>query len=108
MATGDRRRQVVDVLEKILEAQNQMTKNQSAMEKTLSGLVQSHGTMAKTQATMAQSLGRVEQGLNDLGAFMRQIALDQTRHERFHLRHVDLLEKDVSDLKERVSRLEKV
>jgi len=29
-------------------------------------------------------LGRVEQGLKDLGKFMRQIALDQAKHERFH------------------------
>ncbi|MBI5477827.1 MAG: hypothetical protein HY906_03160 [Deltaproteobacteria bacterium] len=32
-----------------------------------------------------QRLERVEQGLLDLGQFMRQIALDQARHERFHL-----------------------
>jgi cob(I)alamin adenosyltransferase len=53
-----------------------------------------------------QRMGRVEQGLVDLGQFMRQIALDQARHERFHLQHVDLLEKDVAEVKERVRRLE--
>jgi cob(I)alamin adenosyltransferase len=53
-----------------------------------------------------QRLERVEQGLLDLGQFMKQIALDQSRHERFHTHHVDVLEKDVSDLKERVRRLE--
>ena len=52
-------------------------------------------------------LDRVEQGLLDLGKFMRQIARDQTRHERFHHKHVDVLEKDVDDLKVRVSKLEK-
>jgi hypothetical protein len=52
-------------------------------------------------------LDRVEQGLLDLGTFMRQIARDQARHERFHHKHVDLLEKDVDDLKTRVSKLEK-
>ena len=52
-------------------------------------------------------LDRVEQGLLDLGTFMRQIARDQARHERFHHKHVDLLEKDVDDLKARVSKLEK-
>ncbi len=51
-------------------------------------------------------LGRVEQGLNDLGKFMRQIALDQAKHERFHTHHVDRLEEDVTDLKGRVQRLE--
>ena len=35
-------------------------------------------------------LDRVEQGLLDLGKFMRQIARDQSRHERFHHKHVDL------------------
>ena len=54
-----------------------------------------------------QRLERVEQGLLDLGKFMRQIARDQTRHERFHYKHVDLLEKDVDDLKARVTTLEK-
>ncbi|WP_133513020.1 hypothetical protein [Candidatus Thiosymbion oneisti] len=51
-------------------------------------------------------LGRVEQGLNDLGKFMRQIALDQAKHERFHVHHVERLEEDVTDLKARVQRLE--
>jgi cob(I)alamin adenosyltransferase len=52
-------------------------------------------------------LDRVEQGVLDLGKFMRTIARDQVRHERFHHKHVDLLEKDVDDLKARVSKLEK-
>ena len=52
-------------------------------------------------------LDRVEQGCSISAQFMRQIARDQTRHERFHHKHVDLLEKDVDDLKARVSKLEK-
>ena len=51
-------------------------------------------------------LHRVEHGLNDLGRFMRPIALDQARHERFHRHHVEKLETEVSDLKARVERLE--
>jgi len=47
-------------------------------------------------------LERVEQGLLDLGQFMKQIALDQARHEQFHRQHIDVVEKDVSDLKDRV------
>ena len=54
-----------------------------------------------------QRLERVDQGLTDLGQFMRQIALDQARHERFHAQHVEVLEKDVGDLKERVTSLER-
>jgi archaellum component FlaC len=51
-------------------------------------------------------LERVEFGLNDLGKFMRQIALDQAKHERFHSHHVERLETDVDNLKGRVERLE--
>jgi hypothetical protein len=51
-------------------------------------------------------LERVEQGLLDLGQFMKQIALDQVRHEQFRLQHIDVMEKDVSDLKDRVRKLE--
>jgi len=53
-----------------------------------------------------QRLERVEHGLNDLGGFMRRIALDQAKHERFHRHHVERLEGEVADLKERVHRLE--
>jgi methyl-accepting chemotaxis protein len=53
-----------------------------------------------------QRLDRVEEGLNDLGQFMRQIALDQARHERFPVHPVDVLERDVADLKERMRKVE--
>jgi archaellum component FlaC len=53
-----------------------------------------------------ERLERVEHGLNDLGGFMRRIALDQAKHEGFHRHHVERLEGDVADLKERVHRLE--
>ncbi|HYN76585.1 MAG TPA: hypothetical protein VES73_02180 [Lamprocystis sp. (in: g-proteobacteria)] len=51
-------------------------------------------------------LERVEHGLQDLGTFMRRIALDQTKQERFHSHHVERLEDDVPALKVRVQRLE--
>jgi hypothetical protein len=51
-------------------------------------------------------LERVEHGLTDLGTFMRQIARDQARHERFHAEHVTVLEHDVADLQSRVQKLE--
>jgi hypothetical protein len=63
----------------------------------------------QTNARLDQTnlrLGNVEQGLNDLGKFMRQIALDQAKHERFHTHHVEILEEDVKNLKVRVERLE--
>ena len=53
-----------------------------------------------------ERLGRVERGLTDLGKFMRQIALEQAKHERFHSHHVERLEEDVANLKDRVLRLE--
>ena len=52
-------------------------------------------------------LDRVEHGLLDLGKFMRQIARDQARYERWHHKHVDLLERGVGNLKARVTKLEK-
>jgi chromosome segregation ATPase len=63
----------------------------------------------QTNARLDQSnarLERVEHGLEDLGKFMRQIALDQAKHERFHTHHVEIIEVDVNDLKGRVARLE--
>jgi archaellum component FlaC len=63
----------------------------------------------QTNARLDQTnerLGRVEHGLNDLGQFMRKIALDQAKHERFHAHHIERLDEDVTDLKVRVQRLE--
>jgi predicted nucleic acid-binding Zn-ribbon protein len=78
----------------------------SATNLRLASMDQRLESMDQRLESMDQRLGRTEQGLSDLGRFMRQIALDQTRHERFHVHHVDVLERDVEDLKDRVSRLE--
>jgi len=72
-------------------------------------LDQTNERLDQTNARLDQSnarLERVEIGLQDLGIFMRRIALDQAKHERFHSHHVERLEEDVSDLKVRVQRLE--
>ncbi len=72
-------------------------------------LDQTNERLDQTNARLDQSnarLERVEIGLQDLGTFMRRIALDQAKHERFHSHHVERLEEDVSDLKVRVQRLE--
>ncbi len=72
-------------------------------------LDQIDGRLDQTNGRLDQTnsrLGRVEQGLNDLGKFMRQLALDQAKHERFHAHHVERLEEDVMDLKGRVQQLE--
>ncbi|MCF7993707.1 MAG: hypothetical protein K9L32_06390 [Chromatiaceae bacterium] len=72
-------------------------------------LDQTNARLDQTNARLDQAnarLGNVEQGLNDLGKFMRQIALDQAQHERFHTHHVEILEEDMKDLKTRVERLE--
>ena len=72
-------------------------------------LDQTNARLDQTNARLDQTnvrLERVEHGLNDLGKFMRQIALDQAKHQRFHSHHVERLEEDVSDLKGRVERLE--
>ena len=72
------------------------------LDQTNQRLDQTNGRLDETNGR----LGRVEQGLLDLGKFMRQIALDQSRHERFHVHHVEILERDVEDLRGRVRRLE--
>lgn len=53
-----------------------------------------------------QRLERVEQGLLDLGTFMKQLALELTGYQRFHAHHVEILGKDVQDLRERLLRVE--
>ena len=53
-----------------------------------------------------QRLERVEQGLVDLGKFMRKIALKLTKYESFHAHHIEILEKDVQDVRERLLRVE--
>lgn len=72
------------------------------LDETNARLDQTNSRLDQTNSRLAN----VEHGLNDLGKFMRQIALDQARHERFHTHHVDILEEDVKDLKTRVQRLE--
>lgn len=72
-------------------------------------LDETNARLDQTNARLDQTndrLDRVERGLNDLGKFMRGIALEQQRHERFHIHHVEKLEADVADLKVRVDRLE--
>jgi cob(I)alamin adenosyltransferase len=51
-----------------------------------------------------ERLDRVERGLLDLGKFMRE--LDMAKYERFHTHHVEILEKDLEDVKARLRRLE--
>ena len=77
-----------------------------AMDERLESMDQRLESMDDRLETMDQRLGRTEQGLSDLGQFMRQIALDQARHERFHTHHVDVLERDVEDLKGRMRKIE--
>ena len=72
-------------------------------------LDQTNQRLDQTNQRLDQSnerLGRVECGLNDLGKFMRQIAVDQAKHERFHSHQVERMEDDVANLKDRVRRLE--
>jgi hypothetical protein len=58
-------------------------------------------------AVLKVSMEQNTQGLKDLGLFMRQLALDMTKYERFHHEHVEVIEKDVAELKERVRNLER-
>ena len=79
------------------------------LDQTNARLDQTNARLDQTNEQLGHTnsrLERVEHGLNDLGRFMRQIALDQAKHERFHSHHVERLEADVTDLKGRVQRLE--
>lgn len=89
----------VEILREIRDEARQTNRRLAAVESRL-------GSMDERLESMDQRLGRTEQGLSDLGQFMRQIALDQARHERFHTHHVDVLERDVEDLKGRVRKIE--
>jgi hypothetical protein len=76
---------------------------------TLAVLKQIRDEAYKTNERLERIEGRLERtelGLSDLGRFMREIALDQARHERFHHTHVDQLDTRVRDLDERVTKLE--
>ncbi len=103
----------VEILREIRDEARQTNERLAAVESRLGTMDERLGSMDQRLESMDerlesmdQRLGRTEQGLSDLGQFMRQIALDQARHERFHTHHVDVLERDVEDLKGRVRKIE--
>jgi archaellum component FlaC len=103
----------VEILREIRDEARQTNRRLAAVESRLGSMDERLGSMDERLGSMDdrlesmdQRLGRTEQGLSDLGQFMRQIALDQARHERFHTHHVDVLERDVEDLKGRVRKIE--
>jgi chromosome segregation ATPase len=100
----------VQILREIRDGIHELRNDFNArLDQTNARLDQTNARLDQTNARLDQSnarLERVEHGLEDLGKFMRQIALDQAKHERFHTHHVEILEVDVNDLKGRVARLE--
>lgn len=50
------------------------------------------------------SLGRIENELNELRKFMRQMALNQAKHEELHSQNLVNLEDEVREVRERVRR----
>lgn len=96
----------VEILREIRDEARQTNRRLAAVESRLGSMDLRLESMDERLESMDQRLGRTEQGLSDLGQFMRQIALDQARHERFHSHHVDVLERDVEDLKGRVRKIE--
>ena len=81
----------VEILREIRDEARQTNRRLAAVESRLGAMDERLGSMDERLEsmdqrleTMGQCLGRTEQGLSDLGQFMRQIALDQARHERFH------------------------
>jgi methyl-accepting chemotaxis protein len=53
------------------------------------------------------SLGRVEHDLHELRKYMRQMALNQAKHEQAHSQPVERLDSDANELKEQLQRLKK-
>ena len=51
------------------------------------------------------SLGRVESDLNELRKYMRQLALNQAKHEEQHTQSMDTLDKELRELTEQSRRL---
>ncbi|MBK1717536.1 hypothetical protein [Thiocystis violacea] len=51
------------------------------------------------------SLARIENDLNELRKYMRQIALNQAKHEEFQSTNVENLDKELRDIKEQLRRL---
>jgi methyl-accepting chemotaxis protein len=51
------------------------------------------------------SLGRIEGDLNELRKYMRQLALNQAKHEEQHAQSVENVDKELRDLKEQVRKL---
>jgi hypothetical protein len=62
------------------------------------------GALRDAVAQTNVRLGRVEQGLNDLGTFMRQIAATQARHDQWF---VQAVEKDAEATKTRLTLIER-
>ena len=89
----------VEILKQIRDG---ITSTNQRLEKVEQGVEHLRGDVNHRLERVDHRLERVEQGLLDLGQFMKQIALDQARHEQFHRQHIDVVEKDVSDLKDRV------
>lgn len=50
------------------------------------------------------SLGRIENELNELRKFMRQMALNQAKHEELYSQNLANLEEEVREVRERVRR----
>jgi hypothetical protein len=87
----------IEILKQIRDAATVTNQRLESLENRLDGRLESVETR----------LGRVEHGLNDLGTFMRDLALAQAKHERFHAQHVEVLERDVANLKDRLAAVEK-
>ena len=64
------------------------------------------GLQKEVQKQTSVRLERVEDGLRDPATFMREIARAQAEYERFHQHHVEVIENDVADVKQRLGPLQ--
>ena len=90
----------------VLQTNQQVAGVRQEVAEQVGGLKQEVGGLKQEVIEVGVRLERVERGLSDLGGFMKQIALDMAKYERFHAHHVEVIEKDLDDVKARLRRLE--
>ncbi|WP_240905591.1 hypothetical protein [Thiorhodococcus mannitoliphagus] len=62
-------------------------------------------TTAERLDQVSGSLTRIEGDLNELRKYMRQLALNQAKHEEQHAQSVESVDKELRELKEQLRRI---
>ncbi|MFH0899505.1 MAG: hypothetical protein V2A73_02625 [Pseudomonadota bacterium] len=97
---------LTNIRDDIRSIRNEIAGTNDRLDRTNDRLDCTNDRLEAVRVELKAEIATTNQGLQDLGKFMRQIARDQAKHERFHLQHVGLIEKDLEELRERVRKLE--